>query len=74
MMLNDPCDAGIYISTNEKFLLAQLDEFEIKTLYQSDTMKINVIKEGKNLVQVNNHYGNKDLTEIFKEMIDCASV
>ena len=70
-MLNSEREALMYISANRKFLLSQLDDFEVKTLYQTEAVKIKVMKEGKNLIQVKNHYGNKQLAEIFKGMIDC---
>ncbi|MCL2456743.1 MAG: hypothetical protein FWD19_04260 [Defluviitaleaceae bacterium] len=70
-MLNSERETLMYISTNRKFLLSQLDEMEVKTLCQTEAVKIKVMKEGKNLIHVKNHYGNKPLTEIFKSMIDC---
>lgn len=39
-------------------------------MMDSSDLKIKVISDGKNLVQINSHYGSKEITEIFKEMID----
>ena len=71
MMLNSKHEALVYITTNEEFLLTQMDDYEVKTIYQTDNTKIKVMKDGNNLLKITNHYGNKELTEIFQEMIDC---
>jgi len=70
-MLNSKHEALVYIATNEEFLLTQMDDYEVKTVYQTDNTKIKVMKDGNSLLQITNHYGNKEITEIFKEMIDC---
>jgi len=63
-------DAIKYINANEKFLLSQLEDMEIKTIYKSDSIKINVMREGKKLIKFFNRYGNKEITDIFKEIIN----
>ena len=70
-MLNSKHEALVYIATNEEFLLTQMDDYEVKTVYQTDNTKIKVMKDGNSLLQITNHYGNKEIAEIFKEMIDC---
>ncbi len=69
-MFDNEQDAIKYINKNEKFLLSQLENMEIKTIYKSDDIKINVMREGKKIIKFFNKYGNKEIIDIFKEMID----
>lgn len=69
-MFENEQDAIKYINKNEKFLLSQLEDMEIKTIYISYDIKINVIRDGKKLIKFFNKYGNREITDIFKEMID----
>ena len=57
-MFDNEQDAIKYINKNEKFLLSQLENMEIKTIYKSDDIKINVMREGKNIIKFFNKYGN----------------
>lgn len=59
-----------YIMENQDFLLSQMNNMEVKTLYQSDKSKINVIKNGNKLIKYGSYFGKKDITQIFKEMIE----
>ena len=69
-MFDNEQDAIKYINKNEKFLLSQLENMEIKTIYKSDDIKINVMREGKKIIKFFNKYRNKEIIDIFKEMID----
>jgi len=69
-MFENEQDAIKYINENEHFLLSQLEDMEIKTIYISYDIKINVMREGKKLIKFFNKYGNKEIIDIFKEMID----
>lgn len=64
-------DAIMYITTNEELLINELEEFEVKTIFQTDKTKIKVMKEGKTLLQIRNYYGKREIADIFKEMMDC---
>jgi len=61
----------MYITTNEELLINELEEFEVKTIFQTDKTKIKVMKEGKTLLQIRNYYGKREIADIFKEMMDC---
>ncbi len=64
-------EALTYITKNEGFLLSQLDERETKIIFQNENTQIKVIKDGRKLITLTNHYGDKELTTIFKDMIHC---
>ncbi len=59
-----------YIMENQDFLLSQMNDMEVKTLYKSEKSKINIIKSGNRLIKYGSYFGKKDITQIFKEMIE----
>ena len=60
-----------YIEANEKELYEELEEQEIKTIYDNGNVKINVRKDGKRLIKVIHRFeGDKKLLDVYKEMVN----
>ena len=63
-----------YIQTNKKTLIEKLKEQEIKTVYTGDNTRISIMKDGNNILRIKNHYGERNIADIFKEFIDLGLI
>jgi len=69
-MLHTQQEALAYVATHEEFLLAQLDDYEVRTVYQRDDGKIKVMREGNHLLKITHSYGSEALAGVFIDMMD----
>ena len=60
-----------YIKANEHRLFDELEQLEIRSVFNIGNTRINIMKEGKRLIRVINRYdGDKKIHDVFKDIID----
>ena len=70
-MFSNEQDALSYIDENKPALLAELDEQQIKTIYTNENTRINIMRNGKRILKIINRFeGEKNLLDVYKEIID----
>jgi len=70
-MFSSEIEAIIYINENKNTLLSELQERQVKKIYENENTRINVMKEGKRLIKFINRYeGENNLLDIYKDIID----
>jgi len=70
-MFSSEAEALTYIDENKPALLAELQDEQIQTIYANGNTRINVMRDGKRLLKfINRFEGDKNLLDVYKDMID----
>jgi len=68
-VFSSEAEALIYIDTSKHNILAELQDEQIKTIYTSENIRINVMRNGKRLLKfINRFEGDKKLVDICRDM------
>ena len=69
--LSSELEALQYIEANEKRLLGELSQEEIKTVYSNQNTRINIMRDGKRLLRIIARFqGDKKISDIHKDMAE----
>ena len=73
-MFSNEQEALTYIDENKAILLDELGEKQIKTIYTNENTQINIMRNGKRLLRfINRFEGNKNLLDVYKDIINLKS-